>query len=325
VRKLLCVVCVAAFFGVVLVPECPAPLIWRKGEGWSYEKGGVTTGRDPAEQLALARKLQEAKSYDDAASAYRRLIRRWPTSSAAADAQLGLAECLNALGYHYKAYLEYQKVLETHPGTAHFDTVLQREIEIGNLFLAGEKHKVWRLKIYPATDKAIEIFENVVKNGPYTKVAPQAQFRVGLGQEKMKDYLAAVRAYEKLIERYPNDPLAEAAQFQIGSAYSLEAQRAEYDQNAANQAIQAFSDFLVSYPKSEKVALAQEQLTSLKKEQARGLFQIGQFYEKQKQYKAAIVYYNEVIEQNPRSDWGTAARDKVAKLTAGTSEPAANP
>lgn len=324
-KTLLWALCVAALFGVVFVPDCPAPLIWRKGEGWTYEKGGVTTGKAPAEQLAIAKQLQDAKSYDDAATAYRRVVRRWPTSSAAADAQLGLADCLSAIGYHYKAFLEYQKLIEKHPGTAHFDTVLQRQFEIGNLFLAGEKHRIWRLKILPATDKAIEIYEKVVKNGPYSPVAPQAQFRIGLAQEKLREYLAAVRAYEKLTERYPNDPLAEAAQFQIGTAYSLEAQRAEYDQNAANQAIQAYTDFVVRYPKSENVALAEERLTGLKKEQARGLFQIGQFYEKQREYKAALIYYNQVIEQNPRSDWGIAAREKVAKLTAETSEQSATP
>ncbi len=324
-KRLLLVACVAAMFGVVLVPDCPAPLIWRKGEGWTYEKGGVTTGKNPKEQLDLARQLQEQKLYDDAATAYRRLLRRWPTSYVAADARIGMAECLSALGYHYKAFLEYQQLIEKHPDTARFDDVLQREFEIGNLFLAGEKHRVWKFKIFSGLDKAVEVFEKVVKNGPYSKVAPEAQFRLGLAQEKQKDYLAAVHTYEKLLERYPNLPLAEAAQYQIGYAYSQEAVRAEYDQDAANQAIDALEDFLVRYPQSDKVALAEQHLTALKLEQARGLFRIGEFYEKKKEYKAALIYYNEVIEQNPKSDWGSAAKDKVARLTSQTAEFTATP
>src|SRR2546422_5229345 len=107
-KKLLLFLGVAVLFCLVLPVECPAPLIWRKGEGWTYERFGVTTGNNPKEQLELAKQLQAKKEYDSAVSAYRRLIRRWPTSFAAQEARWGLAESLSALGYHYKAFKEYQ-------------------------------------------------------------------------------------------------------------------------------------------------------------------------------------------------------------------------
>jgi outer membrane protein assembly factor BamD len=324
-KRVLLLACVATMFGLVLAPDCPAPLIWRKGEGWTYEKGGVTTGKTPKEQLDLAKQLQAQKSYGDAATAYRRLIRRWPTSYVTADARIGLAECLSAMGYHYKAFVEFQQLIEKHPNTERFDEVLQKEFEIGNLFLAGEKHRVWKLKIFSGLDKAAEIFEKLMKNGPYSKIAPEAQFHLGLVREKQKDYLGAVHAYEKLLERYPNHPLAEAAQYEIANAYSLEAGRAEYDQDVANRAVAAFDDFLTRYPQSDKISLAEQHLAALKLEQARGLFRIGEFYEKKKEYRAALIYFNEVIEQNPKSDWANAAKDKVARLTSQTAESTATP
>ena len=269
-----------ALFCLALPTECPAPLIWRKGEGWAWEHGGVTTANNPKEQIELGRQLQAQKNYGDAIAAYRRLIRRWPAAFAAQDARLGLAECLSATGYHYKAFLEYQQLISKHPNSPHFETATQRQFEIGNLFLSGTKHKVWGLKWFPGQDKAVEVFEQVIKNGPYSKLGPLAQFRIGLCYEKQKDFLAAVHAYEKLLERYPQDRLAEDAQFEIGIAYKKESARAEYDQNAANQSIAAFSDFLVRYPKSDKAPLAGEYRVALKHEQSRGLFQIGRFYEK---------------------------------------------
>jgi outer membrane protein assembly factor BamD len=136
-----------------------------------------------------------------------------------------------------------------------------------------------------------------------------------LAHEKQQEYLAAVKAYQVLLERYPKLPIAERGQFQIGLAYQQEADRAEYDQSAANEAVAAFTDFLVRYPKSEKAPLAEKNRIALRQEQARGLFQIGQFYEKQKKYKSAIIYYSEVIEQNPKSDWAAKAEKKVAALT----------
>jgi len=170
------------------------------------------------------------------------------------------------------------------------------------------------LKIFPSLEKAIEIFEQVVKNAPYGKSGPQAQFQIGQAYEKQKDYLAAVRAYEKILERYPDEPMAEKAQFQIGLSYRKEASRAEYDQNAANQAIAAFSDYTTRYPRTDNVAKADQYRVALKVEQSKGLFRVAQFYEKSKNNKAALIYYNEVIAQNPKSEWAANAQKKILQL-----------
>jgi outer membrane protein assembly factor BamD len=300
---------------LVLPAYCPAPLIWRRGEGWSYERAGVLAGKTPQEQLEIARGLHKQQNYGDAITAYRRLVRRWPTAFAAQDARLGLAECLVATDYHFKAFQEYQNLITKHPNSPHFDTALQRESDIGKKFLGGMRHKVWGMKWFPGTEYAVRVFEQIVKNGPYSKVAPDAQFHLGLAHEKLQDYPAAIRDYELLLERYPKLPIAETGQFQIGLAYRQQATRAEYDQSVANQAIAAFGDFVARYPKSDKVPVAEKYQRELRAEQARGLFQIAKFYEKQKRYKSAIIYYNEVIEQLPKSDWAAQAEKKIAGLT----------
>jgi outer membrane protein assembly factor BamD len=312
-------------FTTVMPVESPAALIWRKGEGWTWEREGITTGTNPAEQLKIAQDLQAKKNYRNALNAYRVVVSHWPLSASAQDARLGEAECYGAIGYHYRAFQVYQELIKKHPNTPHFDTVLQREFEIGNLFLAGERQKAWGVHWFPSMDRAVEVYEQVVKNGPYSDVAPQSQFRIGLAYEKQHDYLAAVHAYEKLLERYPKLPLAESAQFQIGWEYKRESARSEYDQNAANQAIAAFTDFLLRYPKSDKVPVAEKYQAELKWEQAQGLFHIGQFYEKNGHYRSALIYYSDVIEKNPDSNWAAQAKDKVAKLSPLAVEKTATP
>jgi outer membrane protein assembly factor BamD len=312
-------------FGFLMPVESPAPLIWTKGEGWSWVHEGVKVGATPADQLKIGQNLEARKQYRHAIPAYRRLIARWPLSSSTPDARMGLAECYGAIGYHYKAFQTYQELLKKHPSTPHFDEVLQREFEIGNLFLAGERQKAWGVRWFSSLERAEEVYEAVVKNGPYSSVAVDAQFRIGLVYEKERDYLSAVHAYEKLLERYPKYQLAEAAQFQIGWEYKKESARAEYDQNAANQAIAAFTDFIFRYPQSDKVPVAEKYRTELKGDQARGMFRIGEFYEKNHYYKSALIYYNDVIEKNPESDWATQAKVKVAALTPLAAEKTATP
>ncbi|MCG3150101.1 MAG: Outer membrane protein assembly factor BamD [Verrucomicrobiae bacterium] len=319
--KLLLFLCATVF---VFASSSPAALIWRKGEGWSFERASAANANNPKEMLAIAQKFQADKQYDDAVAAYRRLITKWPTSFAAQDARLGLAESLTDLGYLFKAFKEYQNLIEKHPNSPHFETVLKRQFAIGERFLNGEKLKFWRIRVFKGYDKAVTIFEQVVKNGPYSEVGAAAQFNIGLTYEKQRDNVSAVHAYEKVLERYPKSPFAEVAQFQIGWAYQVEAQRADYDQNNANQAISAFSDFLVKYPASPKAEQAYDLRTKLRGEQSKGLLQIGAFYEKNKNYKAAVIYYNEVIGQNPRSDWANQAQQKLALVSPLAKEQAAS-
>ena len=312
ITRLLLLCAIGIFF--VLPHDCPAALVWHKGEGWSWEREGVTVANNPKDQLDIARSLEAKKNYDDAATAYRRVIRRWPTSFSCQEARLGLAKCLTQMNYLYKAAKEYQNLIEKHPNSPHFEDALQGQYDIACRFLNGEKHKIWRLRFFSGFGKAVEIFEQIIKDAPYSKFGPASQFRIGLAYEKEKDNVAAVHAYEKLLERYPKDPIAEDAQFQIGWAYRSEAKRAEYDQNNANQAIAAFKDFLVRFPNSTKAEQVRQLCADLKQEQSRGLFQIGHYYEKNKNYRAALIYFNEVIEQNPRSDWANQAQLKITAL-----------
>ena len=328
-RNLVLWLAAVVFIALAFPPNCPAPLVWRPGEGWTYEKGGVTMAKTPQEQLELGKLYQSQKDYDPAISAFRRLIRRWPTAYATQEGRLHLGECLSALGFHYKAFLEYQNLIQKHPNSDFLETALQREFEIGNLFLSGEKHRVWRLQIFSGYEKAVEVFEQIVKTAPFGKLGADAQLRLGMAYEQLKQYPEAVAAYEKLVERYPQHPLAETAQFAIGVAYGKQAGSADYDATAANKAITAFQDYLIRYPKSDRVPDAEKQLVNLKQEQGKGLFHIGEFYEKQGNVKAAAVYYNEVIAGNPKSSWGIAAQEKVAQLTPtpmpAPSEPATKP
>jgi outer membrane protein assembly factor BamD (BamD/ComL family) len=66
-------------------------------------------------------------------------------------------------------------------------------------------------------------------------------------------------------------------------------------------------------PKAQNIILA------LKSEQARGNFQTAKFYEKYKKWNGALVYYNEVVLQDPNSSYATEARLRIDTLKKRTS------
>ena len=52
-------------------------------------------------------------------------------------------------------------------------------------------------------DEAAEQLENLLKQYPGARIAPEAQYRLGTLYEEKKDFLKAFGAYKVLVESYP--------------------------------------------------------------------------------------------------------------------------
>jgi outer membrane protein assembly factor BamD (BamD/ComL family) len=315
VRLLLLVVCLMA------IPfRAPAPLIYRAGEGWTYEPVGETGGKwqrpRAKEQLEVAQTAFDQKDYSLALKASRRVVRVWPLSDYSPQAQYLIGRCYEATGKDEKAFQEYQKVIEKQPKIANYSEIEQRQFEIANKYLAGKWFKLWGyIPIFSSMDKTSDMYEKIVKNGPYSEVAPKAQMNIGAAREKQSNFAMAAKAYETAADRYHDRPqVAADALYRQALAYNKQAQTAEYDQSTAGQAISTFTDFMTLYPNDPRVVDAQKIITSLKTEQARGSFQIAKFYEKYKRWAGALVYYNEVIVLDPNSPYAAPARERIDEL-----------
>jgi outer membrane protein assembly factor BamD len=308
-----------AMFLLAFPFRSPAPLIYRPGEGWTYEPVGgegkwqQTRAKD---QLEVAQAAFDKKAYGLALKAARRVVRVWPLSDYAPQAQYLVGRCHEANGQDEKAFSEYQKVLEKHPKISNYQEILQRQYAIANRFLAGKWFKLWGyIPFFPSMERTAEMYTKIVKDGAYSDVAPQAQLKIGAAREKQSNFPLAVKAYELAADRYHDrPPVASEALYRAGLAYNKQAQTAEYDQSTAAQAIATFTDFMTLYPNDTRVPEAQKIITSLKSEQARGNFQTAQFYEKYKKWNGALVYYNEVLLQDPNSPYAAEARQRIDTL-----------
>jgi outer membrane protein assembly factor BamD len=116
------------------------------------------------------------------------------------------------------------------------------------------------------------------------------------------------------VEKFPNDPLAVDAQYQIGYIWFAATRAGTYDPDAAEKARIAFEDFLFRFPKSEKAPQARENLAKLQHRLTKGSFDIAKYYDKTKHYRAAVLYYNEVIRQQPNSTESEIAKKRIEQL-----------
>jgi tol-pal system protein YbgF len=99
---------------------------------------------------------------------------------------------------------------------------------------------------------AIDLLQNMLGAYPNSKLAPNAQYWIGMGYSGRRDYRAAIAAQQKLIATWPDDPKAADAMLSIASA-----QEAMGDRRAAQKTLQ---DVLAKYPGSSAAASAKLRL-----------------------------------------------------------------
>ena len=141
-------------------------------------------------------------------------------------------------------------------------------------------------------------------------IPPGPRSDIGRAREKEGAADLAIDAYQSVVEKFPNDPLAVDAQYQIGYIWLAATRAGTYDPDAADRARTAFQDFLFRYPKSEKAAQARENLALLDHRLDQGLARDRKILRKAKNYRAAVLYYNEVIRQQPGSPESDIARKR---------------
>lgn len=312
-RPSLVLLCCCAFLPATI----PASVIFKPGEQARYEAPGEEKMSGDAQQLfQIAQDAENRGDLKRAQKAYRAIVRKHRRDALAAGAAFNFAKVTEQMGDYLKAASAYRVVVEEYPKSPRFDEAIEAQFRIGEMYLAGKKIKLLGIPFKPSMDHAIEIFSAIVRTAPYGKYTARAQFNIGLANEKQSNTGAAVLAYQAVVEKFPDTSIAADAQYQIGYIWMTAARTGVRDAKSAANARTAFEDFLFRYPKSEKAAQARENLRRLEQKQTTDAFQIAKFYDKQKNYRAAVIYYNDVIRQQPSSTEGDRAKRRVSELRA---------
>ena len=292
-------------------------MIFKPGEKAKYVAPGEEEVGGNAQELWT--KAQEAEKSGDlghAIKCYRNLVRHHPHDTLAPRALYRMAQLQEEKHDYLKAAQSYDVLAEKFPKSEHFDDSIAAMFRIGEMYLAGRKVKLLGIPFKASMDEAAAIFTAIVRASPYGKDTARALFNIGRAREKQGSNEAAIASYQGVVEKFPNDPIATDAQYQIGYIYAKASKSGTYDPAAATKAKTGFEDFLYRHPNSEKAAQAKENLKMLTHEQTSTAFEIAKYYDKQKQYRAAAIYYNDVIRQQPDSQEGDKAKKRISELRA---------
>jgi outer membrane protein assembly factor BamD len=305
-----------ALAGALTVPAM-ASVIFKPGENAKYIAPGEEEISGNAEEVFhIAQEAEKAGNYKRAIHAYRTFMRKYTRDALAPGANFRAAQLEEKTHDYLAAAENYRWLMEKYPADMHFDESIEGLFRIGEMYLNGKKVKFMGISIANAHDRAVEIFASIIRAAPYGRYTARAQFDIGLAREKDGANDAAIQAYQAVVDKFPNDPVAADAQYQIGYIWFTAAKEGTKDSAATDKARTAFQDFLFRFPNSEKAPQAHANLDQLQHKTTSTAFTIAKFYDKQKYYRAAVIYYNEVIRQQPGSSESVLAQKRIDQLRA---------
>ncbi len=263
----------------------------------------------PEEQFDWAMKFYKEGDFKRAADEFVRLTASYKDSDLAPEAQYYAGKSFEELGKYYFAYQNYQKTIENYPYTERMEEIVSKEYIIAGIFQNKEEPKLMDLELSLSLERAIEIYKKVVQNSPFGPYADKALFEMASCYRRSSKYSEAIDAYEKIINDHPDSSLNDEAKYEVAYTMYEASKDPEYDQENTEEALEKFERIV----KTTAIPAIQEEADSMLKElkakKARSDFGVASFYEKQKQYKSAIIYYKDIVKKYP----GTSAADE-AKL-----------
>lgn len=295
------------------------PLLLSACRGTGGVVDPLAEGGDPdllaARQFWEEGQVREAKGeWKRAVEAYRDLVRDYPRSPQAPEAQFRVGACLEELDDLYAAFQAYQALLEEFPGKGNLVEILSRQYEIGEAYLQGRKCWFLFLRIRSGLGRAEEIFRTVLNNATFSKVSPLAQFGLARTFQLRGDYREAILEYEQVLRNYPGSEVIAPALYETGVCYYREALRADYDQREVDEAIRHLRRFVDSFPDDPQRSQAEEMVGELWDRKAEKSYEIARYYEKKGSPAGARIYYQEVADRYPESKYAGPARERLEKL-----------
>ena len=267
-----------------------------------------TTGAKNAEAASLlqqARDLEAAGSTSRAVSTYRQIVKDYPVSPSAPSAQFRVAQLLEESGNLSRAFDAYKVFVESYPQAREFDQAANAQLAIADDFMKRRRF-----------ERAEEMYRALLGSAPYAKFAPAAQFKLGQSLESRKEYEQSIAAYQVVLDRYANSDYADDALYQIGYVQLTEAQSRSQDLSAAIDAKNTFEEFLMEYPSSEKAAQARDNLDRMSGRETSDLYTIAQFYDRNSNFRAAVIYYSELVRRQGGSEQAKLANDRIEEIRA---------
>ena len=283
-----------------------------KHSWFSFTKPAEKT---PEAEFERAEKFRAAGDFKSAGRAFYALTITWPRAPQAAVAQQRYAEMLAAREKFEDAFEQFDRLIDRYLGSFDYTAIIEAQFGIAQKIMSQRKGKVLLFGGFKAPERAIPLFESILKHAPRWPGAPEAQYLIGVANEMIGEYDLAVVAYMNTQHRYPDSQFAEKASFGRAHCLYLITQENPNDPDALEQAYAGAVVFLNAFPQSDHADLAIAYKETLLRKREEVAYGRGVFYEKvAHQPKAALMSFEAFVAMYPNSPWTPSAKERIESL-----------
>ncbi len=156
--------------------------------------------------------------------------------------------------------------------------------------------------------QAATVLEDIVTQFKGSEKAEDSLYLLALSNYENKDYETAGSFFKTYYTRFPKGKYTELARYYAGYGYYLDSPEPQLDQSGTINAIQELQAFLDYFPKSDKVANAQnaifelqDKLTLKQLENAQLYYNLGTYMGNN--YESAVIVARNAIKDYPYSKY----------------------
>ncbi|HWB06695.1 MAG TPA: tetratricopeptide repeat protein [Verrucomicrobiales bacterium] len=261
--------------------------------------------------MAKARSAEEAGKDGAALDGYKKIVTTYPYSKAAPTAQFRIAAMYENNKKYEKAFEAYQELITTYRQTPQFSEALDRQFAIAMQGRTTKSRRFLGIKMHASAEDTVDMLNKVIASAPQGVHAAEAQFEIARIFEEEKDADKAIAAYRKVVENYPRSALAADAQSKIGRTYLSKVEKGNRDRANIDRAQDAVAEADLFGNRPPELLGMKGAIDDAAAESA---YSTGRFYQKAGNYKAAMIYYSDVL-RHPGAPHYEEVRERVNEMS----------
>lgn len=172
---------------------------------------------------------------------------------------------------------------------------------------------------------AVETFKKLKDWYPFSEKATIAELKIADAYFLQKSYNEAIAAYSEFANLHPRNEASPYVLFQIAQCYFVQISTIDRDQTFAQQAYNSYSRLIKQFPDTKYLHIAQANMKKCLQNIAAHELYVAEFYFKNRQYKAALKRFKDLLNEFPDVGVQHSALQYIAKCESLVDQPASNP
>ncbi len=176
------------------------------------------------------------------------------------------------------------------------------KLRMADKYFINEKYN-WAAQLYE------ELF-------PLYKGQPQFEdlfYKYAYSAYNLRDWMNAENLFKQFVEVFPTSPRAEEMEFMRAYTYYRQSPKPNLDQTNTQRTIGLMQTFVNTHPKSSRVQEANEIIEICRQKLETKSMMAAELYFNMRQYRAAAIAYNSVLEDFPDTQKGDLYKLNIIK------------